>query len=113
MTGVQTCALPIFRRKDTDEARRTIGYLQEQIGSTPVNEMQAIFYRLIEEQTKTLMLSRVRDEYALKIVDPPLVPDRPAFPNRVLLAALAAIGGLAVALLSILLLPARRARRSG
>ncbi len=97
-----------LRRKDTDEARRTIGYLQEQIGSTPVNEMQAIFYRLIEEQTKTLMLSRVRDEYALKIVDPPLVPDKPAFPNRVLLAALGALGALALALVTVLLWPSRR-----
>jgi hypothetical protein len=102
-----------LRRKDTEEAKRTIGYLEQQIRQTPVAEMQSIFYRLIEEQTKTLMLAQVRDEYALKLVDPPLVPDRPAFPNRVLLFALGGIGGAALAFLTVLLFPSRNVRRTG
>ena len=59
------------------EARKTIGYLEQQIRGTKVLEMQGIFFRLIEEQTKTLMLAQVRDEYTLKIVDAPIVPDTP------------------------------------
>ena len=92
-----------LRRKDIADARRTIGYLQEQIRATQVTEMQGIFFRLVEEQTKTLMLAQVRDEYALKVVDAPLVPDKPAQPNRVLLIALTALAGFALAAITIFL----------
>jgi hypothetical protein len=102
-----------LRRKDIDEARRTIGFLEQQIRTTQVTEMQAIFYRLIEEQTKTLMLAQVRNEYALKVVDAPLVPDKPAQPNRVLLVALALLAGLALAALSVILRPMMRRRQVG
>jgi hypothetical protein len=91
-----------LRRKDVAEARKTIGYLEQQIRGTKVLEMQGIFFRLIEEQTKTLMLAQVRDEYALKIVDAPIVPDTPAQPNKILMVALAALAGFALAALSVL-----------
>jgi uncharacterized protein involved in exopolysaccharide biosynthesis len=91
-----------LRARDSAEARKTIDYLREQVLATQVTEMQAIFYRLIEEQTKTLMLAKVRDDYALKVVDAPLVPDRPAWPRRGVLAFLGGLAGLALVFLALL-----------
>jgi hypothetical protein len=97
-----------LRKQDSEEARRTLDYLQREISQTQVREMQNIFYRLIEEQTKTLMLARVRPEYALKVVDPPVVPDRPAWPSPLVTAAFGALAGAALTVLRLLRL--RRSR---
>ena len=91
-----------LRLRDKVEAERTIAYLQEQIGRTQVAEMRSILFKLIEEQTKNLMLAEVRTEYALKVVDPALRPDKPASPKRSLLVLLSMLGGIAAALATIL-----------
>jgi hypothetical protein len=91
-----------LRRRDKLEAERTIEYLQEQVGRTQVAEMRTILFKLIEEQTKNLMLAEVRTEYALKVVDPPLKPDKPAWPQRSLLIFLSMLGGMAAAFASII-----------
>jgi len=89
-----------IRTRDSEEAKRTMVYLDQQIAQTQIQDMRQIFYRLFEEQTKTVMLAQVRAEYALKIVDSPVVPDRPVWPGR---SALFAIGGLGGVVLGCLL----------
>lgn len=91
-----------LRRRDKAEAERTISYLQEQIGRTQVAEMRTILFKLVEEQTKNLMLAEVRSEYALKVIDPPLKPDKPSWPQRSLLIFLSMLGGIAAAVVSII-----------
>jgi hypothetical protein len=92
-----------IRKADIAEAHMTIDYLGQQIRSTPVAEMQAIFYRLVEEQTKSLMLAQVRDEYAFRVIDEPLVPSKRVWPSRTWATLLGALCGLATAALSFLL----------
>jgi len=91
-----------MRRADIAEARKTIEYLGQQVQSTQVAEMQAIFYKLIAEQTKSLMLAQVREEYALKVIDPPLVPDMRAWPLKTWSILLGTMAGFALAALSVL-----------
>lgn len=79
-----------LRTKDIAEAENSIAYLESQIRQTTVAEIKQIFYRLIEEQTKTAMLARVTEDYALRVVDPPSLPDEPAPPTPILAAILAA-----------------------
>lgn len=88
-----------LRSRDTEDAMRTISYLQVQASETQISEMKGIFYRLIEEQTKKLMLARVQSEYALKIVDASIVPDRAAYPKRSLLWLAGLVGGASIGLL--------------
>lgn len=80
-----------IRLRDVDEAERSIEYLNQQVAGTPVAELKQVFYRLIEERTKTAMLAHVSTDYALKTIDPPSLPDRPAEPRHLLLALLASI----------------------
>lgn len=65
----------VMKQKDIDEAQRNIAYLKVQLEKTPVADMQTVFYKLIEEQTKTLMLAEVNQEYVFKTLDPAVVPE--------------------------------------
>jgi hypothetical protein len=38
--------------------------------------METVFYQLIEEQTKNMMLTQVKAEYVLKTIDPAQVPEK-------------------------------------
>ena len=73
----------------------------------PVAIEQA-FYRLIERQTKTVMLANVRDEYAFKVIDPALAPERPIWPKRRLTVALGMVLGAVIGVfITILVFGAR------
>jgi LPS O-antigen subunit length determinant protein (WzzB/FepE family) len=78
-----------------DEAQKSIAFLTAQLAKTSVVELQQAIYRLIEAEGKKIMLASVRDEYAFKVIDPPVVPDPDDFvkPNRELLLALGVVGG--------------------
>lgn len=87
-----------MRQRDIEETEKTISYLNEQIESTSLAEMRQAFFQLIENQTQRQMLAKVRDQYALRIVDPPVVPEKKSAPRRVFILALGVIlaGMLAV-----------------
>ena len=72
----------VFKKRELDEAKRSINYLSSQLDKTSVVGMQSVFYELIEEQTKTIMFAEVRDEYAFKTIDGAVVPEKKAAPKR-------------------------------
>lgn len=82
-----------IRELDKNEAQNGINYLTAKLQDTKLSDMRSVFYQLIEEQTKTLMLAEVSNEYVLKTIDPANVPDERAKPQRVLIVAVAVILG--------------------
>ena len=84
-----------IQEKDKQEALKSIEYLQKQIENTKVSEMKSVFYKLIEEQTKNLMLAEISDEYVFKTISPPKVPEEKVKPRRALIVlAITFLGGL-------------------
>ena len=82
-------------RQEVDEAEQAIKYLKEQIAATSLADLQNVFFRLIEEQTKTVMLANVSPEYMFRTVDPAVAPEKKAKPQRALIVALGFMfGGL-------------------
>ncbi|OOF20414.1 LPS O-antigen length regulator [Salinivibrio sp. IB574] len=75
------------------ETNTNIAYLRQQLENTTLTQMQNVFYQLIEEQTKTLMLAEVQDEFVFKTVDPAIVPEEKAGPKRALICILATLLG--------------------
>ena len=75
-------------RQDVAEAEQAIEYLNKQIESTSLADLQNMFFRLIEEQTKTVMLAKVSNEYLLKTLDPAVAPEEKIKPNRALIVIL-------------------------
>lgn len=81
-------------RTDVDEAEQAIEYLNRQIESTSLAELQKVFSSLIEEQTKTVLLAEVSDEYLFKTLDPAVAPEEKAKPSRTLILVLGCLVGL-------------------
>lgn len=82
-----------FQNRDIADAENSIAFLEEKISETSFSEMQQVFYGLIEEQTKTLMLAQASEEYLLRTVVEPKAPELKASPNRPLIVLLSGICG--------------------
>ena len=97
-----------MRSKDLKNAERTINYLTEQLNSTSIADMQTIFYQLIEEQTKTIMLANVRQHYVLEVIDPAVVPEKEIEPKRALICVLITLLGGFISVVYVLVRSFRR-----
>lgn len=92
----------LLQEQDRKEASRSIEFLNKQIDRTSVSDMKTVFYKLVEEQTKNLMLAEVNEEYALKTLSEAKVPEEKSKPNRAVICVLGTMLGLLVALFVIL-----------
>ena len=92
----------LMRRTAIEESKRSIEYLENQIAGTSVAEVRAALSRLIEEQTKTLMLAQVREDYSFKVVAAPVYPEDKSNPKRaflcIIITFLGGVLGVLVAL---------------
>ena len=98
-----------MRSQDQKEAQASINYLKKQLQNIQVLNMETVFYQLIEEQTKSMMLTQVKDEYVLKTIDAAQVPEQKSGPKRALIVVLGTmLGGI----LSVLIVLVRHFTRS-
>lgn len=77
-----------LRKRDVEEAEIAIDYLSEQIQSTSLSEMRSVFYGLVEEHTKTILLARSKVGYVFEVIDPPYIPYEKSYPHRALICLL-------------------------
>ncbi len=89
--------------QDVAKAEQAIAYLNEQIKSTSLADLQNVFFGLIEEQTKTVMLAKVSPEYLFRTLDPAVAPELKARPNRLLIVIMSMlIGAMAGVLFALI-----------
>ena len=81
------------KAQDVAEAEKSIEYLREQVTSTSLADLQAVFFDLIQSQTETVMLAEVRQEYVFKTIDPAVVPEEKSKPSRALICVLGTLLG--------------------
>ncbi len=76
----------------TGEAKRVAKinkeYLEDQITENSDPIIKQKIYNLIAEQIETMMMAEVKENFAFKILDPPLVPDERNKPKRTLMVVL-------------------------
>ncbi len=99
------------RERDQVEARKNIDYLHKQQAQTALASMQTVFSQLVEQQTKTLMLAEVQQEYAFKTIDPAVVPEEKLKPKRALIVALGTLAGGFIGILLVLVRSQLRQRK--
>ena len=85
------------------EAQSSIDYLTQQLEDIKVSTMETVFYQLIEEQTKNMMLTKVKKEYVLKTIDPAQAPDTKDKPKRALIVVLGTMLGGILSVLIVLI----------
>lgn len=92
-----------MRQRELSEAERSIKYLTSQIEQTNIADVRTMLFSLIEEQTKTVMLANVREEYVFKTVDPAVVAERKAKPKRAVIVIVAVIMAGILSVFAVLL----------
>jgi len=100
-----------LRARAIYEARLSLVYLNRELQGTTVVELRSGLFRLIEEQTKRIMLAKTREDYAFKVIDPAEEPDQddPVRPHR---SAIMIAVALSTALATVLILLALGRRKS-
>lgn len=88
-----------MRQRELAEAQRSINYLTEQVRNTALADLRTTLFSLIEEQTQTLMLANVREEYMFRTIDPAVMPEERFKPRRSIIVLLATFGGAFLALM--------------
>jgi uncharacterized protein involved in exopolysaccharide biosynthesis len=79
------------REREIAEKKESIKYLNEELAKTNIAEMKNVFYTIIEEQTKAMLLAEVRKEFAFKIIESPIVEEQKSSPNRAIICILGAV----------------------
>ena len=92
-----------IRSRDVSEAEQSIAFLRGKVEEVAVTDMRSIFFSLIEEQTRTIMISEVRKEYVFKTLDPAVVPELKSGPSRPLICLLGLLLGGGVGVIAALM----------
>lgn len=69
-----------LRDKAIAESERNIAYLNEQATVTEAVGIRQTIYKILETEINKAMLARGSDEYALKVLDPAIAPEKPSNP---------------------------------
>ena len=92
-----------LRAQDVAEAENSIAYLKTQVDATSLTDLQSRFFEMIQSQTETIMLAKVREEYAFKTVDPAVIPEQKDKPKRALICILGTLLGGMLSVLWVLI----------
>jgi uncharacterized protein involved in exopolysaccharide biosynthesis len=84
----------MLRERSTRESEKAIAYLQEQLKQTNAVELRQVLHRLVESEMKEVILANISEEYAFRVIDPAVVPEKPFKPALLLVLVLGAVLGL-------------------
>lgn len=87
------------RKKAIDESARNIDYLNSQAAKTESVTVKQAIYTILQTEINKEMLARGNDEYAFKILDPAVAPERPSTPTVGFFVFVAFVGSLGLAIL--------------
>lgn len=90
----------VMRTRAATDHERNIRYLNDQIEQATSVEVRTMLFKIVEEETKKLMLARSRQDYAFLVVDPAVVPENRIAPRRALIVALGFALGVLLAILA-------------
>jgi len=82
----------------SSEAKRVANtnrkYLEDQLGASSDPFIKQKTYNLIAQQIETAMMAEVKENFAFKVIDPPLAPDKKFKPKRAVMVVLSIVVAL-------------------
>ena len=90
-----------LREQAIADSEKRIGYLEQELAKTTLQDMRALLYNLLESEKKKAMLANVNEDFALEVIDPAVTPKVREKTNRKLTVAL---GGVCGAFLGIFII---------
>ena len=94
-----------LRETAVAESRKRITYLNRELDETNVIPLRQAIYRLIQAETRTIMIAETRSDYAFRVIDPAVPPsfDNPIRPKRGLLIRTTTLTGFIIAVFAAIL----------
>jgi uncharacterized protein involved in exopolysaccharide biosynthesis len=104
-----------WQQKELKQSEKLIELLTQKAVNSGQNELKAVLYSLVAEQTKSYVLAQVEDETLLQSVAGIVIPEEKSAPSRALLCIIALFfsGLLAVVVALIIGVSRERKRLSG
>jgi uncharacterized protein involved in exopolysaccharide biosynthesis len=93
-----------IREESIEESKRSISFLEAEINKTNLSSSIEMLFRLIEQQTQTIMVANTREDYAFKVIDPAVAPLHPAGPNRKNIVVISSIIGFLASLFIVFIM---------
>jgi uncharacterized protein involved in exopolysaccharide biosynthesis len=88
-----------LRSKAIAESERNIAYLNSEAAKTDIVEARRAIYAILQDEINRAMLARGSEEYAFKIIDPAVPPQKAAYPQKLIWVAAGFFAGLVIAVL--------------
>jgi capsular polysaccharide biosynthesis protein len=101
----------LLRNKAVSESESAINYVQEQLKQTSVVELRQVLHRLIESEMKEIILAKINEEFAFRVIDPAVAAEeafKPNIPLLLLFGAMLGILGSVILALFLYFLQAQR-----
>ena len=82
-----------LREQAIADSKKRVGYLEQELAKTTLQDMRAVLYNLLESEKQKAMLANVNEDFALEVIDPAVAPEILEKPKRKLIVALGGICG--------------------
>ena len=82
-----------LREQAIADSQKRIGYLEQELAKTTLQDIRAVLYNLLESEKQKAMLANVNEDFALEVIDPAVAPETREKPKRKLIVALGGICG--------------------
>ncbi len=92
----------ITKEMELKEAEDAIEYLTAKQLTTNVSSVKLSINNIIESQLQSQMLSNIREEFLLKTIDPPVVPEVKIAPSRLFICVIGSFFGFVLSIFSVL-----------
>jgi len=72
----------ITKNREISETNAALSFLNEQLENAPLVEIKNSINNLIQSQLNNQMIANIKEDFLLKVLDPPYVPEQRVRPNR-------------------------------
>lgn len=97
-------------------SEKNLKYLNEELARTPVDEVRKTMFDLIANEQKQMMLASTQKNFAFKVLDPAVEPDKKIKPKRLLIIILTCIAACFLSMIAAFFkegIPKRREKSGG
>ena len=98
----------LIREEAQERTTRQIQYIEEKLATVFVAEHRMSLTQLLSDQEKQMMMIQVDLPYAARIIEPPIVSDRPTSPKVIRNLLFEVVGGAILGVFIVLLVGALR-----
>ena len=92
-----------LRQKAITDSRKRVGYLEQELAKTTLQDMRTVLYNILESEKQIAMLANVNEDFALVVIDPAVAPEVRAKPNRKLTVVLGGVCGFLLSIFAVFL----------